>query len=327
MTSEPRSLTVATRTPAKGRLGRGLGSLIPSAADRAETTEQGTFFECAIDRIEAMPSQPRSRFDEESLQELAASIRENGIIQPLIVRATDDGTLRLIAGERRLRAARLVGLERVPVVVREAEGEDDYALALIENIQRADLDPIEEAKAFERLIAEHAFTQDELAQRVGKSRSAVANALRLLRLPDPIRALLADGSLSAGHARAILSADPADQPTLAERILTEGLTVREAEQLSRDLRDPPAPVPPPAPIAPPDVAAENPPARRTAPRASALDEPPMSPELDNLVRSLQRKVGLKVEIVERPDTSGSITFFFADREALNAFVETLLPSS
>ncbi len=216
-------------------LGRGLNALIPGAtkAVMPETSELEQPQRVAVERIHANPRQPRTTFDEDALQELAASIRTQGILQPLLVRPHPDGDYELVAGERRLRAARLAGMPEVPIVVREISDRDSLELALIENIQRDDLSPLDEAAAYQRLLDEFGHTQEEIATRVGKSRPAVANALRLLRLPESIRAELARGRLTAGHARVLLSLDSADaQLRAARQILARQLSVRDTERLA-----------------------------------------------------------------------------------------------
>ena len=203
-------------------LGRGLDALIPGApkpmlGEMPSTIGVEPERQAAIDRIRPNPRQPRADFDEAALNELAASIRAQGILQPLLVRPDGDGGYELVAGERRLRAARLAGLREVPIVVREVSDRESLELALIENIQRDDLSPLEEAAAYQRLLDDFGHTQEEIAARVGKSRPAIANALRLLRLPEPIKRELARGRLTAGHARVLLSLDTADAQLRAAR--------------------------------------------------------------------------------------------------------------
>lgn len=211
----------------KSALGRGLDALIP---DRG-----GDIFELELEKIRPGKEQPRSIFHDESLKELAASIREKGVLQPLLVSRSDDGSFNLIAGERRFRAARLAGLKRVPVIVRVTDPEDSLEVALIENIQREDLGPIDTAEAFRRLMNEHGFTQEALADKVGKERATVANYLRLLKLPDEVKELINDGDLGMGHARAVLAAKgPEAQTALARKIVSDGLSVRQTEALARE---------------------------------------------------------------------------------------------
>ena len=214
-------------------LGRGLGALIDdfSVPESAQAVTS-----LPLQKVEPNPNQPRHRFDEEELQALADSISEHGILQPLAVRKMDGGFYQIIAGERRWRAARLAGLQEVPVVVVEADDKTDMELALIENLQRQDLNPMEEAEGYRVLTEEYGLTQEEAAARVGKSRPAVANALRLLALPDEVRELVEKGELSAGHARAILSLPTkAKQKTAAQRILALRLSVRQAEAMCKRL--------------------------------------------------------------------------------------------
>ncbi|HET6409250.1 MAG TPA: ParB/RepB/Spo0J family partition protein, partial [Chthoniobacteraceae bacterium] len=222
---------------AKAALGKGLGALISSrpASPLVSPTpalEQGERVQSvALNKIVASPFQPRTVFREENLEELVNSIREHGIIQPLIVRVRD-GRMELIAGERRWRAAQKVGLPEAPVIVREAEDRDVLELALIENLQREDLNPIEEAKAFARLAREFGEKQEEIAQKVGKSRAAVANAMRLLELDEDVQGWLVQDRISVGHAKVLLSLRSRDEQRLiAEEILKRSLTVRGAEKL------------------------------------------------------------------------------------------------
>ncbi|MHB1004577.1 MAG: ParB/RepB/Spo0J family partition protein [Chloroflexota bacterium] len=213
----------------KGGLGRGLDALIPSAM--ATIT-----MELELDVIVPNPWQPRRRAEAEALQELADSIREHGLLQPLVVTTTEDGQYQLIAGERRWLAAKMAGLERVPAIVREATPEEALALALVENLQRADLNPLEEAIAFRRLIDEFDLTQEQVAQRVGRGRVSVANSLRLLGLPAEAKEALAAGKITEGHARAILQVSDAPGQLLVLNLTMEkDLSVRQAEELARRL--------------------------------------------------------------------------------------------
>jgi ParB family chromosome partitioning protein len=213
-------------------LGRGLDALIPQGSGEAVR-------EIDPDRIEANPYQPRQRFEAAALQELAGSIREHGVVQPVVVARVGDDRYRLIVGERRLRAARLAGLERIPALVKDAGDRQSLELALIENIQRADLNPLEEAGAYQRLIDDFGLKQQEVAARVGKSRTAVANTLRLLSLPDFLKVAVNEGRVSEGHARALLGlSDEKAQRRILTRIESQGLTVRQVETLVREAANP-----------------------------------------------------------------------------------------
>lgn len=246
-------------TQSRRGLGRGLDALFsPHAASAKDSgqaaaqelppvpavgTPQRAPDELDIDLIVPNPEQPRTHFEPSQLHELAESIREHGIIQPLIVSRDDAGGYQLIAGERRLQAARLAGLARVPVVIREVSGADLLELALIENIQRADLNVVEEAMAYRRLVDEYGLTQEEVARRVGKSRAAVANAMRLLQLESEIRRSLVSGEISEGHARALLGLPEGRERTAAWReVVRRGLNVRETEALVRRTLQAPASV-------------------------------------------------------------------------------------
>ena len=213
-------------------LGRGLGALL---GDAALQSQEGGSLSLPISQVEPGLKQPRKRFDEESLQDLADSIRIHGIIQPLTVRRLSSGYYQIIAGERRWRAAKLAGLMEVPAVIIEADDRTVMELGLIENLQREDLNPIEEAEGYQVLMSQYNMTQEETAQRVGKSRSAVANALRLLNLCPPVRAMVEDGRLTNGHARALLPLSPALQETAAASILKNDLSVRQTELLVKKL--------------------------------------------------------------------------------------------
>jgi ParB family transcriptional regulator, chromosome partitioning protein len=216
-------------TNRRGGLGRGLASLIPPGGDgRAQLQE------LPLSAITPNPRQPRGVFDPEELEGLAASIRDMGLLQPVVVRPLGDERFELVAGERRLRASRMAGLTRIPAVVRATEDQDLLKEALVENIHRVQLNPLEEAAAYQQLLEDFDFTQDELARRLGKSRPTISNALRLLSLPPVVQRKVAAGVLSAGHAKAILSLeDRASQERLAERIVSEGLSVRATEEVVR----------------------------------------------------------------------------------------------
>ena len=239
----------------RGGLGRGLDALIPSspqddrespaqAPDWEPVVGQGpdetsgpSFDQLPLDRIDPNPRQPREAFDEQSLQDLAASIEAVGVLQPIVVRPTGE-RYQIVMGERRVRAARSAGLERIPAIVRTTEDDQLLRDALLENVHREDLNPLEEAAAYEQLLADFGITQDELAARLGRSRPVIANALRLLRLPGSVQRRIAARTLSAGHARAVASLeDPVQQERLADRIVAEGLTVRMAEELAQRIKN------------------------------------------------------------------------------------------
>jgi ParB family transcriptional regulator, chromosome partitioning protein len=227
-------------TTRKSGLGRGLEALIPVEQLLAADAE---FLVLPIDQVKPNPNQPRSRFDDQALAELTVSIQEVGVLQPVIVGVTDDGYV-LIAGERRWRASKKAGLTTIPAVVRGSSGESTLLESLVENLQREDLTPLEEAHAFKQLLEDYGMTQDQVADRVGKSRPAVTNTLRLLQLPGPIQSMVDGGSLSAGHARALLGLSDARYATyLAERAVAEGWSVRQIEDAVRarqEIERPPA---------------------------------------------------------------------------------------
>jgi len=256
-------------------LGRGLKALIPVDENKSPGTgvSGGGLFQCPVDRLVPNADQPRQSFDKQKLAELTESVRSKGVIQPLVVRALGDGRFQIVAGERRWRAARLAGLERVPVVVKDLSGADLLEVALIENIQREDLNPLEEAEAYRQLIEEHGLTQDRLAKQVGRQRSTVANALRLLKLPEEVQQFLMTGELSMGHARAILGVEGASaQKALARKVVREGLSVRACEELVRTK------------------------AKATPQPARKGQQKTLDPQQRRLVEDLQRRFGTKVDL-------------------------------
>ena len=238
----------------KRGLGKGLDSLIPtnvmmesevkhatvSTASSAEEEKDGTLM-VKLSKVEPNRDQPRKNFDEDSLQELAESLKQFGMLQPILVQNRGD-YYEIIAGERRWRAAKIAGLKEVPVIVRELTDQEIVEISLIENIQREDLNPIEEAQAYKRLLTEFHLKQDEVAERVSKSRTAVTNSMRLLKLCDEVQKMVVDDMISTGHARALISIeDPEEQYLIAQKIFDEKLSVREVEKLVKDLHKPPKP--------------------------------------------------------------------------------------
>ncbi len=216
----------------KKALGRGLDALLPRIDNRILTGDRGETQELGIDSIIPNRFQPRQHFNDEEISQLAESIRKNGLLQPILVRRKGDGMYELIAGERRLRAAKQAGLQKISAVVRNCGDQEAMVLALVENLQRNDLNPMETARAYHRMLNEFGFTQDMLAQRVGKERSSVANVLRLLNLPPEVQRLIESGQLSTGHAKALLSVENPDaQIQLARRIVDHRLSVREVEEI------------------------------------------------------------------------------------------------
>jgi ParB family chromosome partitioning protein len=216
----------------KRRLGRGLAALIGDDVIEAASPEESRGLRhLPIELLHSNPNNPRKQFKEEELEDLSKSIREKGLLQPLVVRQRADGEFEIVAGERRWRASQRAGLHELPVLIRELSDGETLEIALIENIQRSDLNPLEEARAYGQLLEQFSYTQQQLADSVGKSRSHIANTLRLLTLPDSVRSYIEDGKLTAGHARTLVATDsPAD---LANKIISLGLSVREAETLTR----------------------------------------------------------------------------------------------
>ena len=284
----------------KRRLGRGLAALIGEMDQPVPVGEP----QRAVSADRAIPIEfiarsqrnPRRHFDENELQDLASSIRQHGIVQPVVVRTIGVNRYEIIAGERRWRAAQLAGFTDVPVIVRDVDDRTALELAIVENVQRSGLNPLEEAMGYEQLIAEHGYTQNDLGEIIGKSRSHVANSLRLLKLPDPVRDMLADGSLSAGHARALVSTS--DPSGLARTIVSKGLSVRDAERLAQN-----------------DIKSQG----------DVLEKRP-SPEKDSdtvaLERSLSDALGLDVKISHKGG-SGQIRIGYRTLEQLEAVCRLL----
>jgi ParB family chromosome partitioning protein len=274
-------------------LGKGIEALIPEAE---EAVASGLVREIPVGDIQRNEEQPRSRFHDETIRELAASIRTYGVVQPVVVRQLPTGMYQLVAGERRLRAARLAGLEVVPAVVRDVDETGALELALVENLQREDLNPIDEARGYESLMELSGATQSDIAERVGRDRSTVANSLRLLELPADVQDLLVEGELSAGHGRALLSLSTAEEiRTGAKKAVSRGLSVREVEALAR---------------------AGKP--RRRAARKRRTDDP----ILREWEERLQRSLGTQVRI-ERIGKEGSIRIEYYSDEDLERILEAL----
>lgn len=280
----------------KPALGRGLGALLPDARQTQPSQSNG-LTRLPIDQIHADRANPRKSFDEAELEELAVSLKQQGVLQPVLVRRDPKGGYRLIAGERRWRAAQRAGLHEVPAIVREASDAEAYELALVENIQRADLNPLEEAEAFRRLVEERRLTQEQVADRVGKDRSTVANALRLLTLPNEVKQLVLEGDLDMGHARAILGlSKPAEMVTVARAVITEKLTVRETEAHVKALKG----------------GAAGAKGKKTPAKTS--------PEAKKLVEDLQRRLGTKVRLVEKGAGKGFVEVQYFSYEDLERII-------
>ncbi len=287
-----------TKKPA---LGKGLSALIPSARPASPESRPGASVQMIdIDHLEANRQQPRRRFDDDGLEELSHSIKETGILQPVLV-TRDGDRFRILAGERRVRAARLAGLTRVPVLVKEGlEDRDHLLLALIENVQRRDLTAMEEAESYWHLKDKFGMTQDEIAERVGKDRTTVANAMRLLKLPAEVRAQVEDGLLSAGHARTLLALpSAADQETLAREFLRRSLSVRAAESRVAEFL-------------------AGTPKKKAAPAEN-------DPDTRDAEQRLQRSLGTKVEI-RRRKKGGEVRLSFYSEEQLIGLFERLVGS-
>ena len=286
----------------KKRLGRGLGSLIGNideVTSPSETEKTGGLTELDVDRIQRGKYQPRQNFDQQALQELADSIRSQGVVQPIVVRP-EGGHYELVAGERRWRAAQLAGLQRIPVVIRELDARAAAAIALIENIQREDLNPLEEANAFLRLIEEFDLTHQQVADSVGRSRAAVSNYLRLLDLADPVKDQVNKGLLNMGHARALLALIRHDQIEVAKMVVNRGLSVRETELLVKK------------------TLAAQPAGKKAAPAE-------VDPDVRRLESSLSEKLGANVRIKPGKKGSGQLIIHFHSSAELDGILEHLAP--
>jgi ParB family chromosome partitioning protein len=268
-------------------LGRGLGALIPQTSPAGAAP-----VEIPISRIRGNPYQPRQRVEQHALESLAASIAIHGVLQPVLVTEVLDG-YQLVAGERRVRAAQMAGLDRVPAIVRQMAQRDQLAVAIVENVQRADLNAMEEAHAYRQLADEFGLTQDEIATRVGRARSTVANTLRLLDLEQPVQQALAEGNIAEGHARALAGASPAGQRQLVEAVIARDLSVRQTEELVRRLRERPAIT-----------------ARPAADRAI---------QMDRLEEDLRQALGTKVLLARSRNGGRIVIEYYSDEEFSRLF--------
>lgn len=297
----------------KRGLARGLSALLGDTAieDAAPAAATADVRMMPVERLRPGRYQPRRHFDEEALSQLAASLRERGVVQPILVRPLDDGGFEIVAGERRWRAAQLARLHEVPVIVRHMADHDALEIALVENIQRQDLTPLEEADGYRRLMGEFSYTQEELGRVIGKSRAHVANMLRLLNLPDAVKEMLDDGRLSMGHARAIATAE--DPSALAKRIADRGLTVREAETLARGEAEKRATR---------DGSQRKPVGGRPR-RAEAAGGSTKDSDTLRLEEDLSESLGLKVSINPISPTAGSMTIAYRSLEDLDDLLARL----
>jgi ParB family chromosome partitioning protein len=281
-------------------LGRGMAALLSNAAPPpsvpvATATSGRSVLSLPVEAVERNPEQPRKRFDETKLEELAASIRQHGIVEPILVRK-EGGRYRILAGERRWRAAQRAGLKEVPALVREATDREAFELALVENLQRADLNAIEEAEAYDVLATDHGLTQEEIATRVGKERSTVANALRLLKLPEEVRDAVRTGQLDMGHARALLGLGGAEEmKKLAQRAIREGLSVRALEALIRGL------------------------SKKPEKKGGATE----SASTRDLSARLQRHLGARSKVVQKSATSGRLEIEYTSLDELDGILSKI----
>ena len=290
----------------RGGLGRGLSALIPGAPEAGES--HAGLLQVPVNAVGPNPKQPRTKFDDETLAELAASINEVGILQPIVVRRSGDGVYELVAGERRLRAAKLAGLATVPVVLRDSQDSELLREALIENIHREDLNPIELAEAFRQLLEELGLKQEALADRVGVSRSHIANTIRLLSLPLEVQQLLTDDRITAGHARALLALGDADaMRSLALRVAAEDLSVRQTEDVVRRFLDTPA-------------------TEASAEPASRSDSPGADPAVAEIEEILSEQLATRVSIEVGAKRGGKVVIEFGSPDDLERIVSEIVGS-
>ena len=297
----------------RGGLGKGLDSLIPDNGKVSEQEKKVKVVEKVIEKIVEKPAevrlkihqiepnreQPRKKFDEEALQELSESIRQFGILQPLIVQERKD-YYEIIAGERRWRAAKLAGLKEVPVIIRKMSEQEIVEISLIENIQRENLNPMEEAAAYKRLLTEFQLKQEEVAERVGKSRTAVTNSMRLLKLCDEVQQMIIDDMISTGHARALISIeDPEQQYTIAQRVFDEKLSVRDVEKLVKDLNKP------------------------QKPKKEVVEDKSLDIIYQDVEEKLKQSLGTKVSIASKGNGAGKLEIEFYTHDDLDKIIELL----
>ena len=294
----------------KRRLGKGIDALL-EGRDLEQLSSITRVLQVEIDKLQPNPKQPRTRFDDEALKELADSIREKGVIQPIIAEDRGDGSYTIVAGERRYRAAKIAGLSEVPVIPHDFSDDEKLEIALVENLQREDLNPIDEATALDSAMRNAGYTQEQLAQRLGKSRPAIANSLRLLKLETRMQEALASGQITAGHARALLTvADTTERRKLFARIQSEGLSVREAEAAAR----------PVDPVPSTDVGND---ANETKARPTVAIQPERkSPELQRVEDELVRVLGTKV-VIRGGDKKGRIEIAYYSADDLDRLIEIL----
>ena len=297
----------ADKADKRKALGRGLAALLPGpgsggALPSAAAMAKRDFFECAIEDIHPSEDNPRKSFDEARMKELAESIRAQGLVQPLVVRKRDGGDgFTMIAGERRWRAAQRAGLKSVPVVVKDVTARAAFELALVENLQRADLNPIEEAEGYRRLVDEAGYTQEQLGERVGKDRTTITNALRLLKLPSAVRSKVAGGELSMGHARALLGLEnPQEIERAALRVVAKQMSVRQTEEFVRKAR------------------------AGSSSLKSSVKAPSPSAAVRDLEQRLERALGTKVRLTQKDASSGRIEIDYHSLDQLDELIDRFL---
>jgi ParB family chromosome partitioning protein len=293
-------MNIAAVDPKRRALGKGLDSLLPRVQAPVADTEGGRPLDISLDQIDRNPFQTRSQVNDELLSELAASITSNGVVQPILVRPLANGRFQLIAGERRWRASRLAGKTTIPAILRQVSDEQAMEITIVENLQRADLNPMEQARAFERLSREFHMTQEQMAHRTGKDRASVANFLRLLRLPSAVQTRVESGELSFGHARTLLAFEHAEEmEKAAQRIVDRSLSVRQTETYVQSLLHP-----------------------EKAANKDPKPVPPIDPNVREVQERLQRALGLKVQIQDQ-NGRGKVIIEYARLEDFDSLLEQL----
>ncbi len=283
----------------KRGLGRGLDALLGGATEVAEVTDADSLSTLPVDQIQRGQYQPRREFDSDALEELSSSIKAQGLIQPIVVRPIAKDKYEIIAGERRWRACQLAGLHDIPVVIRDVPDQTAMCMALIENIQREDLNPLEEAQALQRLLLEFEMTHEEVADAVGRSRSSVTNLLRLIDLAEPVKELLIAGEIEMGHARALLSLSSIEQSTLAQKVASQGLSVRAAEKLVKDMQ------------------------AGAKPSSAKKSKTEVDPDILNLQQELSEKIGAELMIDHKSNGKGSLVIKYHSLDELDGILKRI----
>lgn len=302
-------------------LGRGLSAFLQTEIDTVAAPANGnSVVKISLDNIRANPYQPRQFFDDEQLQALANSIKRKGVFQPILVQKLDDGSYQLVAGERRMRASQIAGMSEIPAIITDFSKEEQLEVAILENVQRENLNPIEEAEGYKRLLDEFNHTQDQLAEIIGKSRSHISNVMRLLNLPVDVKQMIKEGKLSFGHARALVTSD--DASVIAKRIVNESLSVRDTEKLVKRRKNPSHMKQVDDER---DFNEKNAGKRNSGERRDSFNEslPYVDPEVVNISHQVEELSGLKTNIRMKSSSSGTIELIFENLNQLDSFIQKM----